>query len=70
MEKCRVECAFFFCAGVAGATALLGDLRHPAYLFGMILSVLFLLWSLTIRVIVPQPLELAAELEEQKASRS
>ena len=55
---------------MSGATALLGDLRHPAYLFGMILSVLFLLWSLTIRVIVPQPLELAAELEEQKASRS
>lgn len=55
---------------MSGATALLGDLRHPAYLFGMILSVLFLLWSLTIRIIVPQPLELAAELEEQKASRS
>lgn len=55
---------------MSGATALLGSLRHPAYLFGMILSVLFLLWSLTIRVIVPQPLELAAELEEQKASRS
>ena len=55
---------------MAGATALLGDLRHPDYLFCMILSVLFLLWSLTIRVIVPQPLELAAELEEQKASRS
>ncbi len=55
---------------MSGATALLGSLRHPAYLFGMILSVLFLLWSLTIRVIVPKPLELAAELEEQKASRS
>lgn len=55
---------------MTGASAVLGSLRHPAYLFGMVLSVLFLLWSLTIQVIVPKPLELAAELEEQKASRS
>ncbi|MBQ8083728.1 MAG: MFS transporter [Clostridia bacterium] len=55
---------------MSGATAVLGNFRHPAYLFGMVLSVLFLLWSLTIQVIVPKPLELAAELEEQKASRS
>lgn len=56
---------------MTGASAVLGNFRHPAYLFGMVLSVLFLLWSLTIKVIVPKPLELAAELEEQKtASRS
>lgn len=56
---------------MTGASAVLGDFRHPAYLFGMVLSILFLLWSLTIKVIVPKPLELAAELEEQKtASRS
>lgn len=55
---------------MSGASAVLGNFRHPAYLFGMVLSLLFLLWSLTIKVIVPKPLELAAELEEQKASRS
>lgn len=56
---------------MTGASAVLGNFRHPAYLFGMVLSILFLLWSLTIKVIVPKPLELAAELEEQKtASRS
>lgn len=51
---------------MSGASAVLGDLRHPAYLFGMVVSLLFLFWSLTIPVIVPQPLEMAAELEEQK----
>lgn len=56
---------------MTGASAVLGNFRHPAYLFGMVLSILFLLWSLTIKVIVPMPLELAAELEEQKTvSRS
>ncbi len=55
---------------MSGASAVLGNFRHPAYLFGMVLSLLFLLWSLTINVTVPKPLELAAELEEQKASRS
>lgn len=53
---------------MSGASAVLGNFRHPSYLFGMVLSVLFLLWSLTIKVIVPKPLELAAELEEQKAA--
>lgn len=53
---------------MSGASAVLGNFRHPAYLFGMVLSVLFLLWSLTIKVIVPKPLELAAELEEQKTA--
>lgn len=53
---------------MTGASAVLGNFRHPAYLFGMILSVLFLLWSLTIKVIVPKPLELAVELEEQKTA--
>lgn len=51
---------------MSGASAVLGDLRHPAYLFGMVVSLLFLFWSLTIPVIVPKPLEMAAELEEQK----
>ncbi|MBR1704737.1 MAG: MFS transporter [Clostridia bacterium] len=51
---------------MSGASVILGDLRHPAYLFGMVVSLLFLLWSLTIPVIVPKPLEMAAELEEQK----
>ncbi len=53
---------------MTGASAVLGNFRHPAYLFGMVLSILFLLWSLTIKVIVPKPLELAAELEEQKTA--
>ena len=53
---------------MTGASAVLGNFRHPAYLFGMVLSVLFLLWSLTIKVIVPKPLELAVELEEQKTA--
>lgn len=53
---------------MTGASAVLGNFRHPAYLFGMVLSALFLLWSLTIKVIVPKPLELAAELEEQKTA--
>lgn len=53
---------------MTGASAVLGNFRHPAYLFGMILSVLFLLWSMTIKVIVPKPLELAVELEEQKTA--
>lgn len=51
---------------MSGASAVLGDLRHPAYLYGMVVSLLFFLWSLTIPVIVPEPLKMAAELEEQK----
>ncbi|MEE1189039.1 MAG: hypothetical protein UHM52_08655 [Acutalibacteraceae bacterium] len=53
---------------MTGASAVLGNFRHPAYLVGMVLSILFLLWSLTIKVIVPKPLELAVELEEQKTA--
>lgn len=55
---------------MSGASAVLGDFRHPAYLFGMILSLLFLLWSLTIPVIVPEPLAMAAELEAQKVEKT
>ena len=55
---------------MSGASALLGNFRHPAYLFGMFVSILFFAWSSTIHVIVPEPLEMAAELETQKAGKS
>lgn len=32
---------------------VLGGLRHTAYIFGMAVSVLFVLWSISIKVIVP-----------------
>lgn len=55
---------------MTAASTVLGDFRHPAYLFGMVVSLLFLLWSISIDVIVPKPLEMAVELEQQKVSRS
>ena len=39
---------------MSAVSGVFGDFRHPAYLFGMVLSGLLLLWSLTIKVILPE----------------
>ncbi len=39
---------------MSAASLIIGDFRHPAYLFGMFLSALLLIWNAGIKVIAPQ----------------